>query len=92
MADLNKKLEAAQKELADLKKDSKKTDTKSTWLRIAGGCSCITVILPAITSVFLFLNYQKKGKIEKEINRVEEQIANINKERTETAKKYKLKI
>lgn len=92
MADLNKKLEAAKKELKDLKGDSEKTESKGWWLRFVGGCGCITIVLPIIAAIFLFLNYEKKSKIKKEINRVEEQITSINKERTETAKKYNLKI
>ncbi len=91
MTDLDNQLNAAKKELSELRDDAEKAETRGSLIKLSG-CSCITVIGPFIGAILLYLNYQKQGKIEKEMKRVEEQISNIEKARAETAQKYKLKI
>jgi len=91
MATLSKQISSAQKELAGLKKELAGTEKKALWIRLITFCGCATIVLPIITSGFLFLNHQKKSKIEKEIKRVEEQIRNLTEARNKVAKQYNLK-
>ncbi len=91
MAALSKQISSAQNELAKLKKELDSTGNKAIWIRLISFCGCATIVLPIITSGFLFLNHQKKSKIEKEINRAEEQIRNLTEARNKVAKQYNLK-